>query len=65
MRDDFRSKLPKLFPEVTEMSEGAAETPFFLEQAVARYSIGQLATMLGRNPKTITRWRAGETASPP
>lgn len=47
------------------MSEGAAETTFFLEEAVARYSIGQLATMLGRNPKTITRWRAGETAPPP
>lgn len=43
----------------------ATETVYYLEQAVARYNIGQVAEMLGKTPKTISRWRTGQTAPPP
>lgn len=43
----------------------AAETVFYLEQAVTRYNVGQVAEMLGKTPKTITRWRTGKTPPPP
>lgn len=42
-----------------------SETMHYLEQAVARYNIGQVAEMLGKAPKTITRWRTGQTPPPP
>lgn len=47
------------------MPTEAAETVYYLEQAVARYNIGQVAEMLGKTPKTITRWRTGQTLPPP
>lgn len=43
----------------------AAETVFYLEQAVSRYNVKQVAEMLGKAPKTITRWRTGQTPPPP
>jgi len=42
-----------------------AEAVRYLEQAVARYNVGQVAEMLGKAPKTITRWRTGQTPPPP
>lgn len=36
----------------------------YLEQACARYNIGEVAAMLGKTPKTITRWRTGQTPPP-
>lgn len=37
---------------------------YYLEQVCARYRIGEVAGMLGKAPKTITRWRTGETPPP-
>lgn len=42
-----------------------AEAVHFLEQACARYKVGEVAEMLGKTPKTITRWRTGQTPPPP
>lgn len=36
-----------------------------LEQACGRFNRNELAQMLGRSPKTITRWRHGDTPPPP
>ena len=46
---------------LTEISDSIP----YLEQAVARYSIGHVAELLGKAPKTISRWRTGETLPPP
>lgn len=42
-----------------------AEAVHYLEQACARYKVGEVAEMLGKTPKTITRWRTGQTPPPP
>lgn len=42
-----------------------AEAVHYLEQACSRYKIGEVAEMLGKTPKTITRWRTGQTPPPP
>lgn len=42
-----------------------AEAVHYLEQACARYKVGEIAEMLGKTPKTITRWRTGQTPPPP
>jgi len=47
------------------MINESAEAVGYLEQAVARYNVGQVAEMLGKAPKTITRWRTGQTPPPP
>lgn len=36
-----------------------------LDEACTRYTRTAVAKMLGRDPKTITRWRTGETPPPP
>lgn len=36
----------------------------YLEQVCARYNVGEVAAMLGKTPKTITRWRTGQTPAP-
>lgn len=41
-----------------------AEAVHYLEQACARYKVGEVAEMLGKTPKTITRWRTGQTPPP-
>lgn len=57
--------MSELIPSEVAMIAEAAETVFYLEQAVARYNVGQVAEMLGKTPKTITRWRTGQTPPPP
>ncbi len=57
--------MSELIPSEIAMIAEAAETVFYLEQAVARYNVGQVAEMLGKTPKTITRWRTGQTPPPP
>lgn len=42
-----------------------AEAINYLEQACVRYKVGEIAEMLGKTPKTITRWRTGQTPPPP
>lgn len=41
-----------------------AEAVHYLEQVCARYKVGEVAEMLGKTPKTITRWRTGQTLPP-
>lgn len=41
-----------------------AEIIQVLEQVCARYKRGEVAEMLGTDPKTITRWRTGKTTPP-
>lgn len=40
------------------------ETIKVLEQVCARYKRNEIAEMLGKDPKTITRWRTGKTPPP-
>lgn len=47
------------------MSTENSSAVYYLEQVCARYKIGEVAGMLGKAPKTITRWRTGETPPPP
>ncbi len=41
-----------------------AETINVLEQVCSRYKRSEIAKMLGKDPKTITRWRTGQTTPP-
>lgn len=41
-----------------------AETIQVLEQVCKRYKRSEIAKMLGKDPKTITRWRTGKTRPP-
>lgn len=43
----------------------ASELVSLLEQVCVRYKQGEVAQFLGRNPKTINRWRTGRTHPPP
>lgn len=43
----------------------ASEVRNLLEQLCARYKKHEVARLLGRNPKTISRWRTGQTPPPP
>lgn len=43
----------------------ASEVVHLLEQVCTRYKQGEVAQLLGRNPKTINRWRTGHTPPPP
>ncbi len=43
----------------------ASEVVHLLEQVCTRYNQGEVAQFLGRNPKTISRWRTGHTSPPP
>lgn len=43
----------------------ASEVGYLLEQLCARYKKHEVAHLLGRNPKTISRWRTGQTPPPP
>ncbi|MBN8474639.1 MAG: DNA (cytosine-5-)-methyltransferase [Sulfuritalea sp.] len=56
--------MSRLIPRESAMLAESAETVYFLEQAVARYNVGRVAEMLGKAPKTITRWRTGKTPPP-
>lgn len=47
------------------MNAESSETIRYLEQACGRYRIGEIAELVGRTPKTITRWRTGQTPPPP
>jgi DNA (cytosine-5)-methyltransferase 1 len=58
-------KMSDIFPSEVAVLADPASTVLYLEQVVARYNVGQVAEMLGKAPKTITRWRTGETPPPP
>lgn len=47
-----------------EQTLTAPETIQVLEQVCARYKRSEVAEMLGKDPKTITRWRTGQTTPP-
>lgn len=43
----------------------STEVLHVLEQVCARYKRCEVAEMLGKTPKTITRWRTGQSSPPP
>lgn len=46
------------------MNTEASEAIHCLKQACARYRIGEVAKLLGRTPRTVTRWRTGQIPPP-